>query len=301
MSTPFFTVLVPTYNRAYTLRRLYNSLLTQNRNDFILMIIDDGSEDGTDLLIEELKKEAKIEIEYYKKTNAGKHRALNFAMTKIRSEATIIVDSDDWLASGALAQLKQAWDKVPENEKKYFSGVAGLCAYEDGRIIGTDYKVDHHVDAHPSRYNVLNKITGDKISFHLTVVLKQYPFPEILGEKFISESVVWNKISVKYKQRLINEVVLYKEYLPDGLSADSINQRVKNAKGTMLVYQVELECASFTLFSKLKSTLNYNRFMFHSGSCKLMSFKGGRLLQVICFCPSYLFYVLDKIKIRRGA
>ena len=46
------TVFTPTYNRAYILRQLYNSLKTQEYHDFEWLVIDDGSNDSTQQLIE---------------------------------------------------------------------------------------------------------------------------------------------------------------------------------------------------------------------------------------------------------
>ena len=45
------TIFTPTYNRAYTLVNLYQSLVRQDSNDFEWLIIDDGSTDNTEELI----------------------------------------------------------------------------------------------------------------------------------------------------------------------------------------------------------------------------------------------------------
>lgn len=51
MSMPFLTVFTPTYNRAYTLSRTYESLRTQKNKDFIWLVVDDGSCDNTAELV----------------------------------------------------------------------------------------------------------------------------------------------------------------------------------------------------------------------------------------------------------
>ena len=58
------TVFTPTYNRAYILSKCYDSLVKQTNNDFIWMIVDDGSTDNTKELIDSYIKEKKIEIQY---------------------------------------------------------------------------------------------------------------------------------------------------------------------------------------------------------------------------------------------
>ena len=51
MSAPLFTVYTPTYNRAHTLHRCYESLKVQTFRDFEWLIVDDGSTDGTAELV----------------------------------------------------------------------------------------------------------------------------------------------------------------------------------------------------------------------------------------------------------
>ena len=78
-----FTVFTPTYNRAHTLRVVFESLLNQtfkaiNGNPvFEWLVIDDGSTDETDRLVSRFQKEADFPIRYYYQDNSGKHVAMN--------------------------------------------------------------------------------------------------------------------------------------------------------------------------------------------------------------------------------
>lgn len=54
---PYITVFTPTYNRAYTLQRLYESLRKQTQHDFEWLIVDDGSTDNTESLVQEFIRE----------------------------------------------------------------------------------------------------------------------------------------------------------------------------------------------------------------------------------------------------
>ena len=64
---PLFTIFTPTYNRAYILPKLYESLCAQNVKNFEWLIVDDGSKDETEALVNEwVKKENDFEINYYK-------------------------------------------------------------------------------------------------------------------------------------------------------------------------------------------------------------------------------------------
>lgn len=71
------TIFTPTYNRIKTLQRAYDSLIQQTSKDFSWLIIDDGSEDGTEKLVEKWQSEQIIEITYIKQENSGKTKSIN--------------------------------------------------------------------------------------------------------------------------------------------------------------------------------------------------------------------------------
>ena len=63
------TVFTPTYNRAYILPRLYESLLKQTDRNFEWVIVNDGSTDNTRELVKEWINENKFTIRYYEQEN----------------------------------------------------------------------------------------------------------------------------------------------------------------------------------------------------------------------------------------
>ena len=91
------TVFTPTYNRAYSLPRLYESLQKQTFKDFEWLIVDDGSTDNTVDMVTGWSKEGKLTIRYIQMTNGGKHRAINKGVALAKGKLFFIVDSDDWL------------------------------------------------------------------------------------------------------------------------------------------------------------------------------------------------------------
>lgn len=96
------TIFTPTYNRAHLLPNLYQSLLNQKRVDFEWLIVDDGSTDGTEELVNQWIEEAVLTIRYFRKENSGKHTAINKGVQLAKGELFLIVDSDDVLAENAL-------------------------------------------------------------------------------------------------------------------------------------------------------------------------------------------------------
>ena len=75
MST--ITIITPTYNRADLLPRLYESLVRQTDKDFEWLVVDDGSTDKTEELIQQYCQTGAVGITYIRQENAGKHTALN--------------------------------------------------------------------------------------------------------------------------------------------------------------------------------------------------------------------------------
>ena len=91
------TIFTPTYNRQDKLSRVYESLRCQNSALFEWLIVDDGSEDSTEKLVDSFIKEKKIPIKYIKQNNGGKHVAYNTALNYAEGEYFFCVDSDDWI------------------------------------------------------------------------------------------------------------------------------------------------------------------------------------------------------------
>ncbi|WGV12258.1 glycosyltransferase family A protein [Psychrobacter maritimus] len=91
------TILTPTYNRAHTLPKLYQSLIEQTNYSFEWLIIDDGSNDDTEALIKTYQVESNFSIRYYKKNNGGKCSAINTGVIHAHYEWIFIMDSDDSL------------------------------------------------------------------------------------------------------------------------------------------------------------------------------------------------------------
>lgn len=103
---PLITIFTPAYNRAYSLHLCYESMLRQENKNFKWLIVDDGSTDNTKELVEEwIQKDNGFEIQYVYKKNGGMHTAHNTAYELIDTELNVCIDSDDYLADGAIEKI----------------------------------------------------------------------------------------------------------------------------------------------------------------------------------------------------
>lgn len=263
------TVCTPTYNRAHLLNKLYTSLKKQNYNSFQWIIVDDGSTDDTEAIVNEFIKENNINIRYIKKKNGGKHTALNIGIDNAEGELFWIVDSDDYIIDDALKYIWNKWCKL--KDKKDFAGLSVLRGYENKKVIGTTVN-EEYIDADVLTYRYKYRVLGDKSEVYRTDILKKYKFPEYREEKFLTEAVVWNRIANDgYKIRWFNKVIYICEYLEGGLTNTSDKNIMDSWQGTTLYYKELLSYKQVPLKDKI---LNGARAYLHYCYEKGIGFKG---------------------------
>ncbi len=223
------TIFTPTYNRAYCLHQLYESLVGQTNKDFLWLVIDDGSSDNTYDLVQSWIAQNKIEIQYIKQENQGMHGGHNTAYKNIKTELNTCIDSDDYMPHDAVEKIIKTWDG--RDKAIDTCGIIGLDAYKDGKIVGTAIPDGINYSGLPDLY-FKQKVTGDKKVVLRTDVVKKYPeYPIFKGEKFVPLGVLYTLISNDYKFICSNDVYCIVEYLPDGSSRNIYHQYKRNPMG----------------------------------------------------------------------
>lgn len=237
MNNNLITVFTPTYNRGYTLEKLFNSLLIQTNKNFEWLIVDDGSTDNTENIVNGFREGSTFKIRYIKKKNGGKHTAINCGVNLAKGFLFFIVDSDDQLTKDAIEKLYK-WEQSLE-KKKYFAGISGNKGDVLGNLLGSTFK-GNYIDATNIERRE-NNILGDKAEAYYTSVLKKFPFPEIEGENFMTEAIVWDKIAASgLKIRWFNDIIYIVEQREDGLIAQGNLRYANNPKGyAMYVMQYD--------------------------------------------------------------
>lgn len=231
------TILTPTYNRAYTLNRLYNSLCAQTNKRFEWLIIDDGSTDNTANLVEAMQQDAKIAIQYHRQTNSGKHVAVNEGVKLSDRDWVFIVDSDDMLTKNAINIIIDAINHY--SEKKHIVGLCFRKAYFNNKMIGVEIAEDI-LNISPTEASQL--FQGDLAYIFTKQALINNPFPVIDNEKFVPELYVWNKIADRGSILFFPKKIVYlAEYLADGYTQNFKNNLRKNPQGFKLFYQDQLK------------------------------------------------------------
>lgn len=291
-----FTIFTPTYNREYTLPKLYEDLKKQTYKDFEWLIVDDGSTDNTEELILNFQKENILNIRYIKKKNGGKHTAINVGVKEAHGEFFFIVDSDDGLMPNSMDLVIQEWNKIDNKEE--FCGVVGLCSkMEDGKTLGTEIPKEHLISHFAQLYYKFG-VKGDKTIVFLTDILKQYPFPEREGIKFLPESVVWYEISKYYKVICINEPMIIREYLEDGLTKNILKKSALKGRALEYLYLTNQNTYPIKDFPYMwiKNYINLARYSLLSDSKYFKEIKkmGDKIMYILCFPLGYYKYLKQR-------
>ena len=269
---PLITVITPTYNRAHLLPRLYDSLCRQTFTDFEWIVVDDGSTDDTQEVLAKLSADCYQKVQSsrfkvqsnsnhkpqtFKKENGGKHTAVNLGIRYAKGELVFIADSDDMLLPDSLKVVATEWMKVNRNDR--IGGIAGLDVNAlDGKVIGSGLpKSFIDCDAMDIRYKY--HVTGDLKEVFRTSVLREFPFPEIKGERFCPEQLVWFRIAQKYNLHYLNRPIYLVEYQSNGISAGITKARMHSPLASMMTYSEMLGYA-IPFKEKVKAAINYWRF-----------------------------------------
>lgn len=124
------SVIVPVYKAERYLRECINSILTQSMDDLELILINDGSPDNSQAIIDEYLEKYPQKVRALTVDNGGQGRARNFGIDMAQGEFLSFIDSDDWIAHDTYELMLKA---VQEN-----AADIAVCdmekQWEDGRI-----------------------------------------------------------------------------------------------------------------------------------------------------------------------
>lgn len=219
------SIITPIYNRADLINGLFESLNKQTLHSFEWIIIDDGSTDNLEEIVNRFKNEATYRIVYKFKDNGGKHTALNIGIPLATNDWVFIVDSDDSLCHNA---IKTICDKINKIQDKNCKGLVFLRAYETSKTVMGDVYFTSSVNS-----NQFAGVHGDKAIIFKRESFFNNQFPVIPGEKFITEAYLWNRILEEGYFQCWNEIIYYGEYLDGGLTSNYKNLLKKNPNGTI--------------------------------------------------------------------
>lgn len=107
-NNPFFSIIIPTYNRTGLIEKTIRSVLNQTFKDFEVIIVDDGSTDDTKEIINSINDDR---INYYYIENSERAAARNYGIKKAKGKYITFLDSDDLLFENHFEEAKHFIDR----------------------------------------------------------------------------------------------------------------------------------------------------------------------------------------------
>lgn len=280
------TIFTPTYNRKSKLLKLYNSLINQTDKEFVWLIVDDGSTDGTRATVYEFAESKKIKVQYFFQSNHGKCAAHNCAVLNCSTKYLMCVDDDDTLDSDAVNIINRTIDKC-ENELGYVFPRNNRITKAINQININDIKYIYGLNIETSI--VLN-----------ACICKGALFQIYDDEKFMSEEILYNELAKIGKFTFINIPICHSAYLDTGITKNLFILWRKNPHSSELLFKSRFEYFHYyhffrRIWCRIKCITNYISVMHKN---KLKSYDKISLLYfLVCYIPGVIIFIIKRSKI----
>ena len=291
------TILSPAYNKGKTIRRTFESLLHQTNYEFEWVIVNDGSTDDTQAIISTFHSD-KFPIRVFNKKNEGLNRTWNKGIKYSRGELIMRVDPDDYITEDAIEQVLRYKPLLDKDDM--LCSVVFLTKFSTGKIVGsTPIRTVHRSNF--IDYRLVEKAKGDRMEVVKRSIFEEYPMPEIEGEKFCLESVMWQNIAMHYDALYVPYPIYIREYNEASITSNLTHVMRSNPKGALLTYSKYIH---ILLLKKkdgisvghelMTNGINYFRY----GLCANISlFKIMKdvpvFITLLFFLPGLFFYFID--------
>ena len=266
------TILTTTYKRPELLKRLGKviiPIINKFKGNLRWQIIIDDNDNSYDNVLEEFTERVNVKslINSTKQTNLGKFRSVVNFLNQINSDEWIVnIDDDDLVINYRFENFLDKLDSFKDIN-------AILCP----KLI-LDKSIFH--DLFNRKLKLFSKYNNQKMSYFDfkdkfgdvdTIIffrkfhLNSNTLPEIKSEKFTSESLLWLNLFPNSDLMVVNNHIVYSQYLSSGLTQSTTLNRIFNPVSAISVYKKFLQSKKFSL-SKIfiKSLINYYRFSLHA-------------------------------------
>ena len=224
---PKVTVITCVYNRAHLFNRVVDSMKNQTYRQLQHIIVDDGSTDNIDEIVDKYKNSVEYDVLYIKKKNGGKHTATNVALNYVNGEYILNLDSDDELMPNAIELLVDSWQLIPQDKLHDYWCVHGRCRNQfKDQMLGKPYPKNINQLSKRKAEKISSKTGGEKVGLMKSSILKNYRYPEDNRVNFVTEDVVWIQIKKLYRTFYTNNIVrIYYVNEGDCLSKPKFSQQ----------------------------------------------------------------------------
>ncbi len=294
MNQPILTIFTPTYNRAHTITRTYESLCLQTCKDFEWLIIDDGSSDNTRELVEGWIAEDIIPIRYIYQKNQGMHGAHNTAYKNINTELNTCIDSDDWMPDDAVEKIVSFWKKYGSKD---VAGFMGLDATEDGKVIGDRFPDGLKKTTLRGYYEDL-KGSGDKKLVYRTSVICSVPeYPLFQNERYVGLIYKYHMIDELMPLLVSNDVFVIVDYQDDGSSRGMWRQYWNNPQGFAFLRKFDMQ-QTHSWKRKMMDNIHFVSHSFRSRNWRFVQESPQTIITILSILPGFILFLYTRHKVK---
>lgn len=265
---PKISILTPTYNRAEFLPKLAESLQKQSFQDIEWIIGNDGSNDNSDEVIRSFAEIVQFPIIYINSSHrVGKSKIDNLLIDESKGEYILWCDSDDYFVEDALEFLLDEVKKIPESEKKLYTGVLAQNIDTKGNSQTFSHNAIPQKSIHVLYDSIEKYVKGDGTNLVLSEHLKGKEFLEV--DFLITESSLLEKVF--HNKKVIISPKIVKIMNRTAENSISFGKKLSYCRGSAYAISEMInkeKYRSLPKVSKIKLILNYFRYSIH-GSISL--------------------------------
>lgn len=291
---PSVSVIVPVYNAENTLPKCIDSILSQTFHDYELLLVDDGSTDGSPEICDKYA-EIDLRVKVWHKPNGGACSSRNFGIDRAVGKYICFADSDDYVSEKWLEDLVDAAEQYPdslvlsnvqmiEKDRTYlrYQGYSGLHDIEDiwrwgywGYSVNKIYRKSI-IDQLNLRYDESLRVYEDElfVSMYCAEIKSAYVIPSVgyyyilqnFENKYVGDLnfgyIMYQYREVKKHNKkcsdyLVDRVVMnaYKQIIDNSDSCDSVIASLKKDVGKDIRFVQGGRKAGLKLLSRSNSFL----------------------------------------------
>lgn len=286
------TVFTPLYNRAKSIYKVYESLCQQSCYDFEWLVINDGSTDNSDIIMNEILKNhnSSFPISYFYQENKGLTRTINKALELAKGILLFRLDSDDYALSDAIQNISDCYSLIIDDNS--LCSITFLSQRCNGQVNGI-HPFSEITRSNFAEYRDKYRAKGDRAEVMKIDVYKNFKYPEIPGEKFCPEGVVWNRLAMQYDTLYIPKAIYVKGDYDDSITANVYQYLRRNAKGVTLYYKEIVINSHFTFRYRFINAIKFYRYAFYA---KVPLFKEIPICMTVAFPIALIVIARDYFK-----
>jgi len=249
LMVPFFSIIIPLYNKKHYIGNTLDHVLAQTFINFEVIVVNDGSTDGSGLVVTSRSDDR---IRYYEQEKQGVASARNTAIGHVRSQYIALLDADDLWHHTYLERMQQLIQSYPEQQVFTAAVLLEMSSksipsmYSIRNLKANDVRVVDYFES--SSINSL--LTSSSTVVHHGVFKKIGTYNPLYKSR--EDTDLWIRIGLEYKVVFLNQLLITYRYHSQSLSRLKHNFSDQPSLDSYLPYE--------TTHPTLKKFLDINRF-----------------------------------------